>query len=583
MEPFGLPFFREALLEILILAIPCGLIGSWIVLRGQAFHAHAVGTATFPGLVIAEGLGVAAFPAAVATALVFSVSSAAIGRRRRTGADTVTALALAGFLAVGVILASNVFGSGANVDTLLFGSLLAIAPTDLWLAAAVAGIAVVASAVVGHQWLARGFDPEAGERIRPGSGWCDAVLLVVVALVVVISLGAVGALLVSALVVVPAASVRLFARRIATLQAGAVALVAAEGAFGLWLSAGTDAPPGATIAVTSGVVFFAMLASRAAGRTARPWLRVVPGAAILVVFALIGIAAGGGPDQPPGTGPRVVATTTQVGDLVRQAGGDDVRLTTILAPNTDPHEYEPRPSDVQAISEADLVFRSGGTLDAWTEGLLADSASSARVTVLARSATQVPGGDGRPDPHWWQDPLNAAAATRRIGQVLGRENPAGLSGYRRRVRSFRDETRQLTARIRSCLAEIPPGRRKIVTDHDAFGYFTGRFGIETVGTMSPALSSRAEPSARDLAQLERTVRRENVRAVFPERTASPALAEAIARDTGARVGTLLYGDSLGPPGSPGSSLLGSIRANADALIEGMSDGRINCFGGFDDR
>jgi len=269
LDPFNLPYVQEGLIEILLLAVAAGLIGPWIVLRGLSFYSHAIGTAAFPGLVLADGLSFSPALGAFGMAGIFTGLSALISRSRRASADSVTALALVTCLAAGVILASDVFSSGSNIDTLLFGSLLAIGPADLWLAAAAAVLALLATGLFSDRWLAKGFDPESASTLRSGSRWLDAILLAVVAITVTASLSAVGALLVSALMVVPAATVRLVARRVSTLQAGTVLLVAAEGTVGLWLSVKTDAPPGATVAVVSGSVFGLTLLARVFERKAR--------------------------------------------------------------------------------------------------------------------------------------------------------------------------------------------------------------------------------------------------------------------------------------------------------------------------
>lgn len=582
MEPFALPYFREAAAEILLLAIPCGLIGSWIVLRGLAFHSHAVGTATFPGLVLAEGLGFAVLPGAIAAALAFTAFSVLVGRSRQTGADAMTALALTGCLAAGVILASDVFGSGPGVDTLLFGSLLSIGPGDLRLAAAAMVLAAASAFIWGPRWLARGFDPDFATSLSPGFPRLDGFLLVIVAIVVVSALGAAGALLASALVVVPAATVRLYANRVRSLELGSIALVAIQGMGGLWFAAKTDVPPGAAIAVISGAVFLLAAGTRKIVRQRRGLSRIlVPAATALALGTAVGVGAGCTADRPAGSGPAVVATTTQIGDLVRQVGDGRIRLTTILNPGSDPHSYEPRPSDVEALAEADLIFRSGGPVDTWMTGLIADAGSNARVIDLGERLPAPLTEDGETDPHWWQDPVNLAAAAVNAGNILALQSPAEASRYRAGARRFGRAARRLTEDIHRCVAKIPPGERKIVTDHDAFAYLTSRFGIETVGTVLPALSSRAAPSAQDLARLEETIGRESIRAVFPEKSANPALAEALAKDTGTTIGNLLYGDALGPAGSPGATLLGSIRSNADALVRGMSSGRISCEKGSD--
>jgi ABC-type Mn2+/Zn2+ transport system permease subunit len=169
LDPFALPFVQRGLLEVLLLAVAAGLLGTWVVLRGLAFYAHAVGTAAFPGLVLAAGLGFSALLGAFASAAVVAAAMALLGRRERGTEDSLTAIVLVGALVVGVILASDVFGSGAGVDQLLFGSLLLTGPDDLALAAGASVAALVATLALGPRWLAHGFDPGAARALGLGS------------------------------------------------------------------------------------------------------------------------------------------------------------------------------------------------------------------------------------------------------------------------------------------------------------------------------------------------------------------------------------------------------------------------------
>lgn len=238
---------QRALLELLLLAVPGGLLGSWIVLRRMAFFSHSVGTATFPGLVLADAWGVPAQPVALATGLGFA------GGVRRAGSQTATGLLLVGALALGVVLASDVYESGSGVDRLLFGSLLGLADTDLWLTAAVALLVLAANAAMRRTWLATGFD---------GTGGGDRILLVLVAAAVVVALSAVGALLVTAALVVPAATVRLLTDRLGTLQVAAVGLAAVEGIAALALARALNVGPGAALAVVASGVFALVAVAR---------------------------------------------------------------------------------------------------------------------------------------------------------------------------------------------------------------------------------------------------------------------------------------------------------------------------------
>jgi zinc/manganese transport system substrate-binding protein len=585
LEPFQLPFVQRGLIEVLILAVPAGLLGTWIVLRGLAFFSHSVGTAAFPGLVLADGLGFAAPLGAFGAAIAFTVGNAVLGRGQDRGRDSVVALALVACLASGVILASDVFGSGANVETLLFGSLLLVDGGDIALAAVAAVATLVATALIGQRWLAQGFDASAAAANPWRERAYDAALLGLIALASVAALTVVGALLVTALFVVPAATARMLTRRMLSWQLASVALVAAEGTVGLWLSVKTDAPPGATIAVVAGAVFALVALARALARVPRaPAL-----AAAIAALALVGAGCGSGAGGDGGDKLAVVATTTQLGDFVRAVGGDAVAVDQILQPNTDPHEYEPRPSDIADAVDAKLVFASGDGLDDWVEEVVAESGSDAETVDLgAVVPVRLPGEgehaedepadehDSGFDPHWWHDPRNAEAAVREIERQLAAADPGKRAVYERNADAYLAELEALDAGIAKCMSTVPPAKRKLVTDHDAFGYFAGAYGIEVVGAVIPSQTTQAQPSAKDLSELARTIEAERVRAVFPESSLSPKVAEAIARQTGATVDDTLYGDTLGPEDSDGATYLRMEAANANAMVRGFSDGRDPC-------
>lgn len=569
LDPFALPFFQRGIAEVLLLAVAAGLLGTWIVLRGLAFFAHAVGTATFPGLVLADGLGFSAALGAFGAALVMAALVAVLARRRGAEAGSVTALTLAAALALGVVLASDVYGSQARVDRLLFGSLLLIDGADLRLAAGAALAVAAAALLLGPRWLATGF---AGAG-RPG-GPADTVLVVLIALTAVAALAAVGALLATALLVVPAATTRLVTDRMGPWQLATVALAAAEGVGGLWLAFQLDVPPGGAIAVLAGAVFALVAVGRAlvVRRRAR-------GAALgLAALAALALGGCGGSAGSEGGRPVVVATTTQLGDLTRAIGGPAVRVRQILRANSDPHEYEPRPRDVQDVADARLLLTSGLGIDDWAGDLVPDAGSDARVVDVGAGVPVVraAGAEGR-DPHWWHDPRNVAAATRRIErELLAVAAPQDRAGIARRARAYRERLRRLDRDIRACVARVPPAARRIVTDHDALGYLTDRYGITVVGAVIPSSTTRAQASAGDLADLERAIRRERVRAVFPEASVNAKLAERIAQDTGATARERLYGDALGPDGSRTGTYLGMEAANAEALVRGMTGGAVRC-------
>lgn len=264
LDPFTLPFFQRGVAEVLVLAVGAGVVGTWIVLRGLAFFAHAVGTATFPGLVLAQGLGIAGALGAGATGAVVAVGVGLLARRGGEGEhDALTALVLVAALATGVVLASDVFAASGNVESLLFGSLLVVGGADIALAAVASAVALVLALVLEQRWLVTGFDPGSARALGARSVLPDVALLGVIALLAVSALATLGSLLATALLVVPAATTRLVCTRLRPWQLATVALVALEGVVGLWLALQANAPPGAAIAVLSGTVFAGVAVARA--------------------------------------------------------------------------------------------------------------------------------------------------------------------------------------------------------------------------------------------------------------------------------------------------------------------------------
>ena len=180
------------------------------------------------------------------------------------------------------------------------------------------------------------------------------------------------------------------------------------------------------------------------------------------------------------------------------------------------------------------------------------------------------------DSHWWHDPTNVEAAAAEVARVLGQLDPADRALFDRSARSYERELAALDRQIKTCLSRIPREERKLVTDHGAFGYLANRYGIEVIGTVIPALTTQAEPSAGDLAELEETIRSEGVKAVFPESSVPSTTAEAIARDTGASAEYVLYGDTLGPADSEAGTYVGMMEMNVDQIARGLTDGELTC-------
>ena len=592
LDPLGQPFVVRAWLELALLAVPAGVLGTLVVLRRLAFATHAFAVGAFPGVVVAAGIGISAFLGGVVAALLLAAALAALGRRRDLDTAAATGILLAGALALGSLLVSDVFDAGAEVDTLLLGSLFGVGDADLVRAAAVLALVVAALAVQGRGWLLLAFDGENARALGVRRGPHDLVLLTLLALTVVAAVDAVGALLAASLLVIPAAAARLLTRRALAAMAVASGLALAAATGGILLSYHLDAPPGATVVlVAAGLFALAAVARRLAEpRRARRTLALA-GAVLLVPLALAG--CGGGDEEaatanastPPADGAlRVVATTSIVADWARSVGGERVHVTQILRPNVDPHDFEPGADAAKAVAEADVVLASGAGLDEWADDLVASGGGDAELVELApEDALHAPalqeqehdhadehGHDhGDLDPHFWHDPTLAAAAVARLGEALAAADPTDASTFRAGAAAYEEELTRLDAELQRTFARVPPADRKLVTDHDALGYLARHFGFEVVGAAIPSTSTAADASAGEIAALIDDVRAQHVAAVFSEASVDPAVVASIASETGATIHDDLYGDTLGPADSDAGTYVAMMRHNARVIAEAL--------------
>lgn len=279
---------------------------------------------------------------------------------------------------------------------------------------------------------------------------------------------------------------------------------------------------------------------------------------------------------------HVVATTTLVGDVVRSIAGALVRLDVLFPVGADPHAFQPTPRDAVAVAGAEIVFISGGGLEASIADLLANAAGSvvdlfeelhAVGLVLDGAETDEDGAhdhdhDGA-DPHVWLDPNLVAIWVDAIEAALAERDPANATAYAAAASEYRAALAELDVWIRDRVDVLPPERRRLVTDHMAFGYFAARYGFEQVGSVFPGFSTLAEPSAREMADLVETIRSLDVSAIFVGAAVNPTLAEAIALDAGAVV-VRLYTGSLSDAAGPAADYFSLIRYDVEAIVEALS-------------
>jgi zinc/manganese transport system substrate-binding protein len=290
--------------------------------------------------------------------------------------------------------------------------------------------------------------------------------------------------------------------------------------------------------------------------------------ALALPFVLAACATASSTGDEPGL--SVVATTTQVGSIVEEIGGDDVALTVLLQPGVEAHDFEITPATGAAIEEADLILKSGAGLELWLDEAIGTIGGADRVRDLSEDI-ELRTPDGEVDPHYWLTAPNATRMVENTRDALAEAAPDAAEAIAERAAALVGRLEEADAAIRALIDEIPEDRRLIVTDHDALGYFIDEYGLTFGGSVFPSLDVTAEPSARDIEELVATIREHDIRALFTESAVNPALADAVAAETDARlVDDPLYTDSLGPPGSGAETLDGMLLYDArvihDALV-----------------
>ncbi len=308
----------------------------------------------------------------------------------------------------------------------------------------------------------------------------------------------------------------------------------------------------------------------------RVQLRIAVAGLLLFAGLLTSCGENAGPDPgasgtPAGERLRVVATTVQISALTKEVAGDKIALTGLVPAGADPHAFEPKPSDLVAIEEAQLILRHGIGLDEWLDDTLeaGNEATSVTVTDGLELAQGDDDGEQVEDPHVWHDPENAKTMIDDIADALAAADPENASTYEANASAYKATLDEAAAEVQSIIDEIPAADRKMVTDHDAFEYFADAFGLKIVGAIFPVLSTEGEPSAQETAALLETIEREGVKAIFAEESANPRLATTLAEDAGVTIVDDLYGDSLGEPGSDAETVDGMLLANARRIADAL--------------
>jgi zinc/manganese transport system substrate-binding protein len=297
-------------------------------------------------------------------------------------------------------------------------------------------------------------------------------------------------------------------------------------------------------------------------------------AVLMAAGAALALGARIGPARAAEPVP-VVASFSILADFVQQVGGDRVSVKALVGPNGDGHVYQPTPADAKALAAAKLVVINGLGFEGWIPRLVKASGTRAPVVtasegVTAQTMVAEEGGQRRTvtDPHAWQDVGNAKLYVAAIRDGLKAADPAGAAAYDANAARYLADLDRVAAEVRAAIAKLPADRRRIITTHDAFGYFGRAYGFQFVAPQG--VSTETEASARDVARIIRQIRAERIPAVFLENVSDPRLMDRIAKETGAKVGGRLYSDALSEPGGPAGTYIDMMRSNIRELNEALS-------------
>ena len=577
VAPFSYEFMRRGLLSASLLGIGGGLLGCVLVLRRMALMGDALSHSLLPGIAVAWLLfgtsTTALFFGGLVAGLLTALGSAVISRLTRVKEDAAFGSLFVLFFALGVALISRL-PTRVNLADFLFGNVLGVSPGDLRLAAAVSGATVVLFALFYRSILLETFDPVFHRATGGWGGWIHAGFLTLTVLNLVAAMQTMGVVLALGLFL-PARRERLPMVRPVSLDASRVRR---DRPLRLGARHPAELPCGSRERRSHrdlprrgvprlGAPKPAVRGARRdeAGPRAPRGAKTRGAAVLLMALACLRLGA----EEPL----RVATLSSVLTEVAREVGGDRVAVTGLVPAGADPHTFSPSPRDIRSMVDADVVLASGMNIEAYLGRLIASDIPQGRVLAVGDrlpSALQTFGPSGAPekDPHWWNSIGNVARASAIVAAEFGRLRPALRRAFDARAAAYAARLAVLGRWAEGEMRRVPPGRRVLVTSHDAFGYFARDYGFTVLSVNG--VSTEGEADARRVAALVDEIRRDRIPAVFVESSTNPRLVENLVQETGVSLGGTLYADGLGPPGSGAETYDALFRHNVSAIVRALA-------------
>jgi zinc/manganese transport system substrate-binding protein len=301
----------------------------------------------------------------------------------------------------------------------------------------------------------------------------------------------------------------------------------------------------------------------------------------ILVFVLALVMAAGGTAVGAEKKVKVVASFSVLGDMVKNVGGDQVEVTTLVGPNGDAHVYEPTPADAKAVSAADLVVVNGLGMEGWMDRLIktagyrgpevvATKGIKPRQMKTEEKEEHEHGHKHTIDPHAWQNLANGQIYVDNIAKGLIAVDPAGAATYKANAAAYKANLAALNQWVKKEFSGIHKSKRRMITSHDAFGYLGAAYGITILSPMG--VSTENEPSAGEVAKLINQIRKDKITAVFIENISDPRLVEQISKESGVKLGGELYSDALSKPDEAAPTYIDMFKNNVPKMVEAMKKG-----------